>query len=226
MPREKFALLCRHRMLRRMQLRQNTVNCGHSSPRGFVNSPSQLFLQAMYILITGAAGSGTSSLAAAFAEATPTRLLETDDYFWRPSDPPYREKYDENERRAALLKDLRSSPSAVVAGSLIGWSEALEDAFDLVVFLYLPTAIRMARLQLREERRFGKADPAFLEWAAQYDAGTAEGRSLERHKHWLKNRTCPVLCLEGELSAEEQLQRILAVRLSLAPADRLGPASL
>jgi hypothetical protein len=56
--------------------------------------------------------------------------------------------------------------------------EALEHAFDLVVFLYVPTPIRLARLKLREERRFGKTDPEFLEWAAQYDAGTAEGRSL------------------------------------------------
>ncbi|MFI5445108.1 AAA family ATPase [Polaromonas sp. UC242_47] len=180
----------------------------------------------MYILITGAAGSGTSTLAAAFSEAAPSRHLETDDYFWRPSDPPYRDKYDEEERCLALLQDLRSSPSSVVAGSLIGWGDDLEDAFDLVVFLYLPTAIRMARLQLREERRFGKADLAFLTWAAQYDAGTAEGRSLERHRHWLKQRKCPVLYLEGELSTEEQLQRILAARLSLTPANRLGPTSL
>jgi hypothetical protein len=206
-----------------MRLRQNTVNCGHSSPWRFVTPPSQLFLQAMHILITGAAGSGTSSLAAAFSEATSSQHLETDDYFWRPSDPPYRDKYDDNERRAALLKDLRINPNTVVAGSLIGWGEDLEDTFDLVVFLYLPTAIRMARLKLREERRFGKADPAFLAWAAQYDAGTAEGRSLERHRHWLKSRTCPVLCLEGELSTEEQLLRLLAARQSLVPADRRRP---
>lgn len=154
----------------------------------FVNNPYKFSIQAMHILITGATGSGTSTLAAAFSAATQSRALETDDYFWRPSDPPYRDKYDEGERCSALLKDLRSSPHAVVAGSLIGWGDELEDAFDLVAFLYLPTAIRMARLQLREERRFGKADPAFLAWAAQYDAGTAEGRSLERHQHWLKSR--------------------------------------
>lgn len=188
-----------------------------------IRPPSQLFLQAMHILITGAAGSGTSTLAVAFSEATPSRRLETDDYFWRPTDPPYRDKLDENERCSALLQDLRASPSTVVAGSLIGWGEDLEDTFDLVVFFYLPTAIRMARLKLREERRFGKADPAFLAWATQYDAGTAEGRSLARHRHWLKQRKCPVLYLEGELSTEEQLQRLLAARLSLAPAEHRGP---
>ena len=164
----------------------------------------------MHILITGAAGSGTSTLAAAFSAATQSRCLETDDYFWRPSDPPYQNKLNEDERRSALLKDLRASANAVVAGSLVGWGEALEDAFDLVVFLYLPTAIRLARLRLREERRFGKADPKFLAWAAQYDEGTAEGRSLKRHQHWLENRKCRVLYLEGDLSTEDRLQRLLA----------------
>ncbi len=172
----------------------------------------------MHILITGAAGSGTSTLAAALSDAIQARFLETDDYFWRPTDPPYQDKFNEDERRSALLKDLRASPDAVVAGALIDWGRELEDAFDLVVFLYLPTEIRLARLKLREELRFGKADPAFLAWAAQYDEGTAEGRSLERHRHWLKSRKCPVLYLEGDFSVEDKLQRLLAARRSVAAA--------
>ncbi|WP_455287674.1 AAA family ATPase [Cupriavidus necator] len=168
----------------------------------------------MYILITGAAGSGTSTLATAVADVTHSRVLETDDYFWRPTDPPYQQRFGSEERRAALLRDLRSSPDAVVAGALIDWGEELEDAFDLVVFLYLPTAIRLARLKLREERRFGKADPEFLAWAAQYDEGTAEGRSLERHRQWLKNRKCPVLYLESDDTVDVRLQSVLVARES------------
>jgi adenylate kinase family enzyme len=174
----------------------------------------------MHLLITGASGAGTSTLAAAFSDATQSRPLETDDYYWRPSEPPYQEKFSEDERRSALLKDLRSSPNAVVAGSLVGWGETLENAFDLVAFLYLPTAIRLARLKVREERRFGKADPSFLTWAAQYDEGTAEGRSLQRHRQWLANRKCPVLYLEGDLSTEDRLHRLLAACRSLSSAGR------
>lgn len=174
----------------------------------------------MYILITGAAGSGTSTLAAAYADATQSKALETDDYFWRRTDPPYQEKYKEDERRAALLRDLRASPDAVVAGALIDWGAELEDAFDLIVFLYLPTELRLARLKLREERRFGKADPEFLAWAAQYDEGTAEGRSLARHRHWLMSRKCPVYYLEGDYSVEERLRRLLVARQSIAVVAR------
>lgn len=173
----------------------------------------------MYIHITGAAGSGTSTLAAAYANATGVRVLETDDYFWRPTEPPYQTKFEEAERCANLLRDLRAGADAVVSGALIGWGRALEDAFDLVVFLYVPTDIRLARLTLREESRFGKADPGFLAWAAQYDAGTAEGRSLERHRAWLQRRQCPVLCLEGEHSVEERLQKLLAARRTIAEGN-------
>ncbi|RYX98250.1 MAG: hypothetical protein EOO28_01630 [Comamonadaceae bacterium] len=165
----------------------------------------------MHILITGAAGTGTSTLAAAVAGATAARHLEADDYFWLPSDPPYRHKRDEEARRAALLCDLQRSPDSVVAGAVMGWGDAIENGFGLVVFLYVPAAIRVARLKLREERRFGQADPAFLAWAAQYDEGTAEGRSLARHREWLKNRQCPVLLLEGDLSTADRLHQLLGV---------------
>lgn len=163
----------------------------------------------MRILITGAAGSGTSTLAAAVADATQASCIETDDYFWLPTAPPYQHKRDVAERAAVLLQDIRSHPNTVVAGSLIDWGQELEHAFDLIVFLYIPTELRLARLKVREERRFGKADPAFLAWAAQYDAGTAEGRSLERHNLWLSTRKCEVLRLEGDLSPETRLQRVL-----------------
>ncbi|KAI3589222.1 putative protein YqaC [Cupriavidus sp. U2] len=166
----------------------------------------------MYILITGAAGSGTSTLATALGEAAHARVLETDDYFWRPTDPPYQQKFGAEERCSLLLNDLHTSPEAVVAGAVIHWGQELENAFDLVVFLYLPTAIRLARLKLREERRFGQADPEFMAWATQYDAGTAEGRSLERHRQWMKKLNCPVLCLERDESVESRLQSVLAAR--------------
>lgn len=173
----------------------------------------------MHILITGAAGSGTSTLAAALANAIQATCIETDDYFWLPSDPPYQHKREGAERSAVLLRDISNSPGAVVAGSLIDWGPELEDAFDLVVFLYIPTELRLARLKLREEARFGNADPAFLAWAAQYDEGTAEGRSLGRHRLWLRQRKCRVLCLEGDLSTEERLQRVLAASASLPELD-------
>ena len=165
----------------------------------------------MRIHITGASGSGTTTLGKALADQLGGVFLDADDYFWLPSNPPYRGQRHADERRTLLLQDMAGSPHAVVAGSVMAWGPALEDSFDLVVFLYLPTALRLARLQAREESRFGHAKPEFLAWAAQYDAGTAQGRSLRGHTDWLAQRQCPVLRLEGDLSTAERLQPILAL---------------
>ena len=171
-------------------------------------------LASMRILITGASGAGTSTLAAALAAAIDGTHLDADDYYWLPTTPPFQHKRDATERSALLLADLRAAHTPVVAGSVVGWGDAIENAFDLIVFLYVETALRIARLRERETARFGHADPAFLLWASQYDAGPPEGRSLSKHRAWLAARRCPVLELDGDLSVNERLARI---------RDRLGP---
>ncbi len=162
----------------------------------------------MRIHITGAAGSGTSTLGKALAAQLGATFLEADDLFWLPSDPPFQAKRPVEERRALLLAQFQRSPQLVVSGSVNAWGAQIEDGFDGIVFLYVDTALRLARLRVRELRLYGKADPAFLEWAAQYDAGPPEGRSLARQGAWLAARQCPVLWLEGDLSTQQRLERV------------------
>jgi uridine kinase len=165
---------------------------------------------ALHVLITGAAGSGTSTLADALATAIGGTALEADDFFWLPSDPPYRHKRDARLRAEQLRAALAQQPRLVLAGSIMDWDAAIEDGFDLIVFLHMPTEVRIARLRTREVARFGRADPAFIEWAAAYDEGTAEGRSLARHQAWLQARSGPVLRLTGDLALSDALAQTLA----------------
>lgn len=162
----------------------------------------------MRILITGASGSGTSTLASALAAQIGGVHLDADDYYWLPTTPPFQHKRDAAERSARLLADLWSAHTPVLAGSIVGWGDTIENAFDLIVFLYVDAAIRVERLRQRETARLGHADPAFLLWASQYDAGPPEGRSLSKHRSWLANRHCPVVELHGDLSVDERLARI------------------
>jgi adenylate kinase family enzyme len=162
-----------------------------------------------HILITGAAGSGTTTLANAVAKDLHAAHLEADDYFWLPSEPPYQHRAPAEDRCQRLLKDMSAKSRTVVAGFIVDWGSQLEDIFDLVVFLYLPADLRLARLERREIERFGSAKPEFLAWAAEYDNGSATGRSLSRHQAWLSNRTCPVVRLEGDMSVEKRAARVL-----------------
>jgi len=155
-------------------------------------------MSSLRVLVTGAAGSGTSTLGEALARRWQLRFLEADAYYWLETDPPFTQKRLPEERNAVFRQVLEAESGAVVAGSVMAWGEAIENAFDLIVFLYVPTEIRLQRLEAREVQRYGKANPEFLEWAAQYDEGAKEGRSLTRHQAWLAARKCAVLRLSGD----------------------------
>jgi len=165
------------------------------------------------------------------------RHLDTDDYFWLQTVPPYREKRPREERLALLRQASRDSKSWVLSGSLCGWGDPLISEFEVVVFLAVPTPVRLARLRVRESERYGQhaiapggelhgAHMEFLDWAGRYNTGGLEMRSRALHEAWLATVACPVIRLEGDWSAGEQLERIEASLDAGLLASRFsGPAS-
>jgi adenylate kinase family enzyme len=173
------------------------------------------------IHIVGASGSGTTSLGAAIARELGHRHLDTDDFYWVSTNPPFREKRPAEERLALLQQAFGETNCWVLSGSLCGWGDPLIPEFELVVFLSIPTPIRLARLHMREIERYGttaiapggerhKSHIEFLEWAGRYDTGGMEVRSRVLHEDWLAKLPCPVVRLEGEMSHAEQIERIEA----------------
>ena len=173
------------------------------------------------IHIFGASGSGTTTLASALAARHGHRHLDTDDFFWLPTTPPYREIRPREARLPLLRRALAESPSWVLSGSLCGWGDPLIAAFDLAVLLGAPTEVRLARLRARELERYGheaiapggplrEAHVEFLDWAGRYDTGGPEMRSRALHDAWLSALACPTLRLEGDRPVAEQLARIEA----------------
>lgn len=162
----------------------------------------------MRIHVTGASGSGATTLGAALARELSLHHADADHYYWLPTVPPFKEKRNANDRLALVCQALRSEPGVVLSGSVYGWGRDVEDAFDLVVFLYLPAHIRVERLRRREIERYGAADPAFLNWASQYDEGPSAGRSFAKHNAWLAQRTCPVLRLDQDQTVAERVARV------------------
>ena len=103
----------------------------------------------------------------------------------------------------------------MLSGSRCGWGDIFIPRFDLVIFLSVPTEIRLARLEQREQRRYGsealapggamhEANVAFMNWAAAYGDGGDDMRSRRRHEKWLAALPCPCLRLDGPLAVEEQ----------------------
>ena len=92
-----------------------------------------------------------------------------------------------------------------------------------MVFVVVPTPIRLARLRAREIARYGQqaiaaggefheAHLQFLEWAGRYDTGGLEMRSRALHEAWLGALPGAVVRLEGDRSVGEQLAQIEVVR--------------
>ncbi|MHB8509516.1 MAG: P-loop NTPase family protein [Candidatus Dormibacteria bacterium] len=162
------------------------------------------------LLATGASGSGTTTLGRSLAQKLGTPHLDGDDFYWLPSDVPFTAKRDPADRLRLLEAAMKAQAGAVVSGSVMGWGTAIEDAFDLIVFLVVPTELRTARLIARESALYGCADAAFIEWAASYEGIPTEGRSRSRHEAWLLERKCPILRIEGDTTNEIRVSRVLA----------------
>jgi adenylate kinase family enzyme len=161
------------------------------------------------IHVLGASGAGVTTLGRALADALAIPHHDTDDYFWLPTDPPYRERRTVADRLRLMGEMFVERSDWVLSGSLDGWGDAMVRWFDLAVFLYTPTGIRLHRLRERELRR-GSLDEEFLEWAAHYDHGTREGRNLPDHLVWLDTLPCPVLRLDGTRPVAELIEQVAA----------------
>ena len=139
-------------------------------------------------------------------------FFDSDDFIWVPTDPPYREMRAHAERNRMLLQTVRLDKDWVLSGSVTGWIDGqIANAFDLIVFLTLPKELRLARLRARELHNLGRVDPAFIEWAGNYDDGDATIRSRVGHENWMERQKTSVLRLEGDLTNDERLARVLSV---------------
>jgi len=171
------------------------------------------------IHILGASGSGVTSLGRALADALAIPHHDTDDYFWQPTTPPYRDKREVAERLRLMREMFLPRTDWILSGSLESWGDAIIPALDLVVFLTTPRETRLRRLRAREATHFGadavapggwrhKECEEFIEWASHYEAGDREGRSLSRHQAWLAKLPCPNLRLDGSRPLPELVAEV------------------
>ncbi|MFQ9909606.1 MAG: AAA family ATPase [Acutalibacter sp.] len=180
--------------------------------------------------IYGPCGSGTSTLGREIGRRLRFRFLDTDDFFWLPTDPPYTQKRPLEERLALLEEELDKPGDVVLSGALIPWGNPLIPRFTLVVRLEAETQLRLERLKARERADFGsRIEPGgdmyqdfleFLEYARGYDTGGLNMRSRARHDAWEKLLPCPVLHLDGAAPLEETVEE---VRRALERMEKQAP---
>ena len=170
------------------------------------------------IHIFGASGSGTTTLGKYLSEKLGFKFMDTDDYFWMPTDPKYTVKRPIQERIKLMLDDINSNENIVISGSLVDWGDELIPYFTLAVRLETESSIRIARLRNREKETFGdriefggdmyQTHSDFIEWAKKYDTAGTEMRSKAKHDEWQKLLGCKLLQLNGNDSLQDNFSII------------------
>lgn len=173
----------------------------------------------MKIHIFGSSGSGVSTFGRALALELQIPFFDSDDYYWKQTDPPFVEANPIDKRKQLLKNAVAAYDSWVVSGTLVSWGDSIQSEFDLAVYLSVPAGERIRRLKKREAERFGAriedggdmhdAHLKFLDWAAQYDEGIMGGRSKAKHEAWIKTLKCSLLHIDGIISVEESLLKVV-----------------
>lgn len=171
------------------------------------------------IHIFGASGSGTTTLGQELALRIDGRHLDTDAYYWQPTDPPFTTKRAPDDRIKKIQQDFEGVENWVLSGSICSWGDPLLEHFTLAVFLQLDSTVRMVRILSREQRRHGERihpdgdmhqqHVDFMEWARSYDHAMAPVRSLDLHEQWMPNLKCPILKLNSDLPVNELCNAVL-----------------
>lgn len=170
------------------------------------------------IHIYGASGSGTTTLGKFISKQLGYTFMDTDDYFWLPTDPKYTIKRDKTERLEMMKKDILASDKVVVSGSLVDWGDDLIPYFTLVVRVITDCNVRIERLREREKRNFGprielggdmyQNHKEFIEYASAYDTGDVTMRSKAKHDEWQELIKCRHLTVNGETELKKNLELI------------------
>ena len=161
------------------------------------------------IHIFGASGSGTSTLGRYISKELGCFFMDTDDYFWEPTNPPYTKKRNLSTRIKLMREDIERYDNVVISGSLVDWGDELIPLFTLAIRVETDTNIRLERLKTREREKFGSRidiggdmydhHVEFINWAASYDDGGIDMRSKVKHDDWQKQLMCPLILVDGSM---------------------------
>ncbi len=173
------------------------------------------------IHIFGASGSGTTTFGKKICEELGYILMDADNYFWIPTEPPFTHKRPKKERIELMKNDINKSENVVISGSLTDWGDELIPYFTLAIRIEMKQSIRIERLVNREKERYGSRIELggdmyqqhidFVEWAKSYDNGGMDIRSKAMHDELQKSFSCEILYLDGEHKLEDNFKKVLKI---------------
>ena len=189
------------------------------------------------IAIFGLNGSGKSTLAHALVKQTGYYGIDAEDYYFPEQKKdrlfaledgacvknesieenplfqgfPFSNPRQKSEVQKAIEFDIKSNPQFIITSVSMNWSEEILSHIDVAFWLQVPREECIRRIMQREEKRFGKrvlAGGDMYEQQKEFRNKVAE-RSFESVGESAKNLSCPIIVLDGTLSIEENMEKIL-----------------
>jgi adenylate kinase family enzyme len=171
------------------------------------------------LLITGGPGAGASTTGERLSTVLEIPWIDSDDYFHKPTNPPFQVQYSREERSHLIHKEFDRFDSWILSGSISAW-DIHDVEFTHAVLLGIGPELRLKRLKAREHERFGVRIEAggdmhedhmeFMKWAASYESGELEGRSLSREKAFMAKHCTHILLIEEQHSLDELEKMIVS----------------
>ncbi len=177
-------------------------------------------MNGLRILVHGPSGGGCSTVGRALAGRLKSQHFDGDDFYWVPTDPPFRHKRAVPLRHQLMRELFLPRPDWVLSGSIASWDGPIVPRLTHVFRLQVSTGVLRQRLIEREAVRHGVDEKSVLaidetreliEWAEGYNDGMRSGRTLTRHQVWENALAQPVFVLDGERSVAEIVSDIIAM---------------
>ncbi|MDE7157026.1 MAG: shikimate kinase [Lachnospiraceae bacterium] len=134
--------------------------------------------------IYGASGSGTTTLGRKISEELGYKLMDTDDYFWLPTNPKYTTKRGKEER---IVTDTDIRIERLKLREKKHFGERIMPGGDMY-----------------------EHHMEFIEWAREYDTGSVNMRSKAKHDEWEKLLLCRQIVLNGTDDLDENFKKVQA----------------
>lgn len=185
------------------------------------------------IAIFGLNGGGKSTLTHALANRLDYFEMDLEDYYFptqRESrkwalennsqnniknigELPFANPKSKSEVQQLLIEDIRSHSKFIISGVKMNWSDEIISKIDIAFWIKAPLHLRLKRIQAREEKRFGvRILHGGDMFSQQLDFQNAvKNRDLKEVEECAKKFTCPIIEIDGTLSVEHNLDKIMDI---------------
>lgn len=165
------------------------------------------------IMVCGLNGCGKSTLGKALAKKLGFHFIDNENLFFERTETnePYRSPRSNDEAIELLMKEVKEHKNFVFAAVTGDYGTEILPHYNYIVEIKVPKDVRMERVRARSFMKFGDRmlkDGDLYEEEERFFS-FVESRPEDHVEKWTANFSCPVICVDGTKSVEENIKYIL-----------------